>query len=242
MATSPFRDKVLLENEIRTFINKYKAIVVNQSDRISDYFEMSCFNLIVRFYENEGYTVTVENLNGMHYRYKCSPSGIQSNFSYFKVTKLVDEVLHEFEIHHNLNVESSHSNEIFTTPDISIVKANSIKESTEYYNSKKRFTYVENAVMISFCEVKNFNPFPELIFNFTGIVNELRKEIINKERVVFDTKHIAPSLMVSGKGNKQTIKIKEELEKRYNLNIIYELFYSGISVFSKANYLELAYK
>lgn len=242
MTTSPFRDKVLLESDVKTFINKYKAIVINQSDRISDYFEMSCFNMIVRFYENEGYTVTVENLNGKHYRYKCSPSGIQYNFSYFKVTKLVDEVLYEFEIHHNLNVESSHSNEIFTTPDISIVKANSIKESTEYYTSKKRFTYVENAVMISFCEVKNFNPFPELILNFTGIVNELRKEIINKERIVFETKHIAPSLMVSGKGNKQTIKIKEELEKRYNLNIIYELFYSGISVFSKANYLELAYK
>jgi hypothetical protein len=48
--------------------------------------------------------------------------------------------------------------------------------------------------------------------------------------------------MGSGKGNKRTVKIKEEIEKRYNLNIIYELFYSGISVFSKANYLELAYK
>ena len=53
---------------------------------------------------------------------------------------------------------------------------------------------------------------------------------------------IAPSLMGSGKGNKRTVKIEEEIEKRYNLNIIYELFYSGISVFSKANYLELAYK
>ena len=48
--------------------------------------------------------------------------------------------------------------------------------------------------------------------------------------------------MVSGKGNKQTIKIKEVLEERYNLNIIYELFYSGVNTFSRANYLELAYK
>ncbi|MDD4968552.1 MAG: hypothetical protein PHT07_03890 [Paludibacter sp.] len=240
--TSPFKEKTELQNEIKTFINKYKSIVINQADRMSDYFEMSCFNLIVQFYEHEGYTVTVENLNDNHYRYKCSTSGVQSNFSHFKVSKFVDGSLHDFEIQHNLNVGSSHNTEIFTTPDISIVKANCIKESTEYYLSKKRFTYVENDAMISFCEVKNFNPFPELVFNFIGVVNELRKEIINKEKIAFETIHIAPSLMISGKGNKQTNKIKEELEDRYDLNIIYELFYSGVSIFSKANHLALAYK
>ncbi|MEA4975094.1 MAG: hypothetical protein VB046_05090 [Paludibacter sp.] len=242
MKTSPFKDKVLLESEVRSFINKYKAIVINHSSRISDYFEMSCFNMIVRFYENDGYNVTIENLKGKHYRYKCSTSGVQSNFSHFKISKSIEGALYEYEIHHNLNIESSHCKDIFTTPDISIIKLNTIKETTDYYVSKKRFTYVENEDMISFCEVKNFNPFPELVLNFTGIVNELRKKIINKEKIEFNTCHIAPSLMVSGKGNKQTNRIKNELEDRYNINVIYELFYLGTSIFSKANYLNLAYE
>ena len=76
MKTSPFKDKALLESEVKSFINKYKAIVINHSSRIGDYFEMSCFNLIVHFYENEGYSVTIENLKGKHYRYKCSTSGV----------------------------------------------------------------------------------------------------------------------------------------------------------------------
>ena len=47
--------------------------------------------------------------------------------------------------------------------------------------------------------------------------------------------HIAPSLMISGKPNKQTTRIKQSLEGRYCINIIYDLFYTGSFTFSKGN-------
>ena len=83
--------------------------------------------------------------------------------------------------------------------------------------------------------MKHFNPFPELVFNFMGVVNELRKEIMNNTAIDYSPKHLAPSLMVSGKPNKQTLKIKNSLENRYCINIIYDMFYSGASTFSRSN-------
>lgn len=231
--TSPFKDQALLEKEIQEFANKYKTTVVNQSDRISDYFEMSCFNYIVRFYELKGYTLTVEGLQNGQYRYKCSTSGIQSNFSHFKATINHAQKISEFEIQHNLAVQSSFDKEIFTMPDITIIKAGKVKTTKEYYDSNKTFSYVNNTDLISFCEVKNYTPFPELIFNFIGVVNELMKNIINKRIKHLSTSHIAPSLLISGKPNKQTLKIKTSLENRYCINIVYDLFYSGAETFSR---------
>ena len=141
----------------------------------------------------------------------------------------------EFEIQHNLAIQSSHHKELFTTPDISIIKKGKVKTTTEYYDSKKRFSFANNIDVMSFCEVKQFNPFPELLFNFIGTVNELQKDIITNKAKVLDPPHIAPSLMISGKPNKQTTRIKEVLENRYCINIIYDIFYSGATTFSKNN-------
>lgn len=233
---SPFKDRALLEKEIRDFANKFKTTVVNQSKRISDYFEMSCFNYIVHFYELKGYSVDIKNLQSGKYRYKCSTSGIQSNFSHFEISFTDKEnKKRKFEIHHNLAAQSSQDNSIFTTPDISIIKKGKVKYKTDYYDTKKTFSYVENKYLMTFCEVKNFHPFPELLFNFTGVLNELKKEYMTDEGQSFKTHHIAPSLMISGKQNKQTKRIKESLENRYCINIIYDLFYTGNFTFSKGN-------
>jgi hypothetical protein len=237
---SPFKDIKSFETEITSFINKFKTTVASHSQRISDYFEMSCFNNIVRFYTLKGYSVDVQNLQGNEYRYKCSAAGIQSNFSHFRISIFHNAKKEEFEIHHNLAVQSSQDQELFTTPDIAIIKANKVKTTTDYYDSKRRFSHVNNEDMMSFCECKQFNPFPELIFNFVGVVNELRHLIIRNDYIdplPFDIYpvHIAPSLMISGKPNKQTQKIKDSLETRYCVNIIYDLFYSSTSTFSKKN-------
>lgn len=231
--TSPFKDKALLEKEIRDFANKYKTTVVNQADRISDYFEMSCFNYIVRFYELKGYSVDVKNLQSGQYRYKCSTSGIQSNFSHFEASKNIANKEYKYEIQHNLAAQSSQDRLLFTTPDISIIKKGKVKKTNEYYDTQKTFSYVENNDLISFCEVKQFNPFPELLFNFIGVLNEIKKEYMTDNGVDLDPPHIAPSLMISGKPNKQTKRIKDSLEDRYCINIIYDLFYTGTQTFSK---------
>jgi hypothetical protein len=232
---SPFKDKDLFEKEIQEFVNKFKAIVSNHANRISDYFEMSCYNLVVRFYENNGYRVSIKNLQDGKYRYKCSPSGIQSNYSFFLVSKKVGKKEKEFEIQHNLATQSSFSNEIFTNPDIAVINKGKSKTTKDYYATNRRFSYVKNSDLITFFEVKNFNPFPELVFNFIGIVNELRKDILTNSAVAKKPIHLAPSLMVSGKPNRQTERIKESLEGRYCINILYDLFDSGVFTFSKNN-------
>lgn len=232
-SNSPFKDKNLLEKEIRNFANKFKTTVVSHASRISEYFEMSCFNYIVKYYERNGYTVTPANLQEGSYRYKTSTSGIQANFSNFEIAIVNDDVIYEFEIHHNLANQSCHNANLCTTPDISIIKKGTVKQRDDYYDSKRRLSYVANQDVMSFCEAKQMNPFPELLFNFIGIVNELKPDIITTRGLATETTHIAPSLMISGKSNKPTLNIKNSLEGRYCINIIFDLFYSGASSFSK---------
>ena len=107
--------------------------------------------------------------------------------------------------------------------------------TTEYYDTKTTFSYVNNENLMTFCEVKQFNPFPELLFNFIGVLNELKKEYMTDEGVAHDPIHLAPSLMISGKPNKQTNSIRESLEKRHCINIIYDLFYNASFTFSRGN-------
>jgi hypothetical protein len=237
--TSPFKDFALFEKEIQDFANKFKTIVSNQAKRTSDYFEMSCFNYIVRFYELQGYELQVKNLKDNKYRYKCSPAGIQSNFSHFVAYKKIERTTFRYEIQHNLAVQSSQDPGVYTTPDISIIKKGKVKYTKAYYDTKTTFSYVTNENLISFCEVKQFNPFPELLFNFIGVLNELKKEYMIDEGENLEPSHIAPSLMISGKPNKQTKRIRDSLESRYCINIIYDLFYSATYTFSKANIGEL---
>ena len=178
--SSPFKNQAEFEKELKDFANKFKTTVVNQATRISDYFEMNCYNLIVRYYELNKYKVKVQNLQAGQYRYKCSPMGKQSNFSYFKVEIESKEINYVFEIQHNLAVQSSQDPLLFTTPDISVIKEGSVKYRTDYYDTKTNFSYVENNDLMTFFEVKQFTPFPELLFNFMGIVNELQHKILSR--------------------------------------------------------------
>jgi len=136
-------------------------------------------------------------------------------------------------------VQSSQDKELFTNLDIVVILSNTCKYSTDYYDTKKTFSYVNNVDLISFFEVKHFNPYPELVFNFMGVVNELRKDIIDGKAQKYLPQHLAPSLMVSGKPNKQTARIRLSLQKRYSINIIYDMFYNGASTFAKSNLYQL---
>lgn len=231
---SPFKDQEELRKELTEFINTFKTTIVNHSKRISDYFEMGCFNNVVKFYKAQKYTTSIQGLQQGEYRYKCGTSGIQSNFSFFKVSKEHNKLLLEFEIHHNLAVQSAHNRDIFTTPDIAIIKANGLKIRDDIYEAKRRFSYVAQEDLITFCEAKHFNPYPELLFNFIGTVNELRPAIINGSLQPILPAHLAPSLMISGVPNKHTSKIKESIESRYCLNIVYNLFHSPLNIYSKS--------
>ena len=203
---------------------------------------MSCYNYIVRFYENQGFTLEVKNLIAKKFKYKLSPSGYPENFSFFEIrleNKFEEEIKEIcFEIHHNLTVQSGHQEDIYLTPDISVINKDSIVSDKDHYlveNSTKKFCYVENKNLQTFCEVKNFNPFPELLFNFIGLYNELKKEVLDNESQREFPRHLAPSLMISGKGNVHSERIKKSLEARYKINLLYDLFEHGLRSFSIHN-------
>jgi len=67
-----------------------------------------------------------------------------------------------------------------------------------------------------------------MIFNFIGLVNELTPNLLKPISQTFShkkiPKHLAPTLMLSGKGNYHARLIKKSLEKRYTVNIILGLF------------------
>ena len=111
---SPFKDEAAFENELKDFANKYRTRLSEHSRRISDYFEMSCFNMIVRYYEHHGFTASVENLQAGRFRFKCSPSGLLENFSYMKLSNGISD----YHIYHNASVQSAHDTDVFTEPTI----------------------------------------------------------------------------------------------------------------------------
>lgn len=175
---NPFKDIRELTRDVETYLRKNRSTIYNNSKRISDFFEMACYNNIVRFYENNGYEVEIKNLLKNKFKYKCTTAGNPENYSYFIIKKTKGKIELLFEIRHNINVQSYYCKNIFTTPDICIIKPNSIQISDEFYDSKMKYYYIENKSLISFCEVKNFNPYPELLFNFIGVVNELKPNIL----------------------------------------------------------------
>ena len=81
------RDNKEFEKDLKDFANKFRVTIAEHSLKTSGYFEISCYNLILRYYEKKGYTLEVMNLQSDGFKFKCGPHGYISNFSYFKATK-----------------------------------------------------------------------------------------------------------------------------------------------------------
>ena len=241
--TTPFKSPADFEKDLTDFSNRHKITLAEHSKRISDYFEMTCYNLVVRYYEKLGYELTVQNLKGGSFKYKCSPTGFLQNFSYFKASKIDeqgnDETIYIF---HNATAQSAFDEKVFTTPDIVVSKTETPSESTDYYpSSKMKLTFIGKDDLITFCEAKHFSPFPELMINFVGTVHELKPECIDNEIEHHESVHLAPTLMMSGTFGKPTGKIMESLEHRYYVNYFDNLFnVPAKSFFTKKQMAEVA--
>ncbi len=224
----PYKKASTLTQNIEKFLEKHSTTFSFQGSRIGHYFEMSCYNDVVLFYKNTGFTVIPKNIKENVFRYKISALGNTSNFSYFLVTKTVKGVKYEFEIHHNLAIECPYEKDIFYTADISVITQGSVvRISPNTYKMKRSCCCGVNVQ--TFFEVKHMAPFPELLFSFTGIPeNMLLKEGRSKKVL-----HLAPSLLMSGRANFHGEKIKEYIENKYDLNIIFNLFGTPSAIYSK---------
>lgn len=227
--TTPFKALKEFEEEIKAFANIHHAHFKEHAKRVSDYFEMSCYNMIVHYYENLGYQMEAKNLINGDFRYKCSPSGLLQNFSYFKGTRDIDSRKDVIYIFHNATVQSSHDVMVFTTPDIVVSRTEKPKITRDYYTTKRQLSYIDQPNIITFCESKHLIPFPELMITFIGTVNELKPECLSNDTYPNDVGHIAPSLMMSGTLSKPCKRIKDSLERRYCVNFFSDLFNDPIS-------------
>lgn len=223
--TTPFKAMSDFENELTEFSNRYRVLLADHSKRISDYFEMTCYNFVIRYYEKKGYKLEVQNLQGGKFKFKCSPTGLLNNFSYFKATKKgnqsIDEVVY---IYHNATAQSAFDEKVFTTPDIIVSNSNTPVETRDYYATKKILSYIPKKHIVTFCEAKHLIPFPELMVNFIGTVHELKPDCVDEHEECPDSDHIAPSLMMSGAFSKPTRRIQHSFEKRYYVNFFDNLF------------------
>lgn len=223
--TTPFKAMSDFENELTEFSNRYRVLLADHSKRISDYFEMTCYNFVIRYYEKKGYKLEVQNLQGGKFKFKCSPTGLLKNFSYFKATKKgnqsIDEVVY---IYHNATAQSAFDEKVFTTPYIIVSNSNTPVETRDYYATKKVLSYIPQKHIVTFCEAKHLIPFPELMVNFIGTVHELKPDCVDEHEECPDSDHIAPSLMMSGAFSKPTRRIQHSFEKRYYVNFFDNLF------------------
>ena len=223
--TTPFKAPADFEKELTEFSNKYKVLLAEHAKRISDYFEMTCYNLVIRYYEKRGYELEAQNLQAGKFKFKCSPTGLLKNFSYFKATKTEEEEKKDVVfIYHNATAQSAFDDKVFTTPDIVVSKTDTPSETKEYYSTKKALSYIPKDCLVTFCEAKHLTPFPELMVNFIGTVHELKPECVSDDVEHKESDHIAPSLMMSGTFGKPTLRIQDSFEKRYYVNFFDNLF------------------
>ena len=102
-------------------------------------------------------------------------------------------------------------------------------EKADYY-------FVKASDIATFAETKHYNPGPELVQNFVGLVNEIMPELIKNKPPSALPKHFGPALFVSGVGNTHIRDIKDSLKDRYSINVLLGLFAYPRQLYSKGNH------
>ena len=239
---SPFKANHELRKLIGGFLKKYGAAFAQEAKKTSAFFEIAAYNDLVRFYENNGYKVKPKNLKVRQFVYAMSPNAKPSGCSYFLATKKYKNgKIFLFEIRHNVRIQSAHDPEVFISPDYAVIDRNSIQsiKLSYYYNGKADYFYVPATAVRTFAETKHYNPSPELVINFMGLVNEITPASLYNAMPTSPPKHCAPALFVSGVGSAHVEKIKNSLSGRYQVNVFLGLFAFPSQVYSAKNQINV---
>jgi len=230
---TPWKDRKDLLKDLSSFVHRKGAFFKQNSKRMSDLFEMTVYNDAVRYYRRKKYSITIHNLmSDGTFQYKLSTSGLSTNFSYFVAEKTFKDGEEKVEIHHNLKVQSSHDNHIYYTADVSVCRENGV--STQKQKNGRKHSFIENDNLITFFEVKNMNPFPEILFSFSGIVLEVMPDFITSKKYTIGKKykHLTPSIVFSGTGGEHVEQVADILSLRYGYNVIRGLYLNKGKIYS----------
>jgi hypothetical protein len=239
---NPYKDRKLLLRDISSFVGRNGGTFNQLAKRMSDLFEMSVYNDIVKYYIRKKYNIKIIHLKrDGTFKYKLSTSGLKENFSYFKCEKqsLIngETSVVQIEIHHNLKVQSAHDEHIYYTADISVCWENGTV--TQLQANGFRHSYVKNDKLINFFEVKNLNPWPEVLFGFSGLVLEVMPKFIDGTiKPSVNGEHLTPSIVCSGLGGDHVEKVARSLSNRYGYNIISGLFAHKNQIYSFKDLIE----
>lgn len=236
---TPWKDRSDLLLDIHSFIRRNGGFFKQYSKRMSDLFEMSIFNDVVRFYKRKKYIIQAHQLGkDRTFYYKLSPSGLVENFSFFSAEKkfgIGDKShLEKINIHHNIKIQSAHNPHIYYTADVSVCHTDGA--ITDMQHNGKRHSFILNSKLVTFFEAKNMNPFPEVLFSFSGLVLEVMPGFIFKQ-ISFGPNlgHLCPSIVFSGLPSEYAERVARDLEGRYGFNVIYGLFRTKGKIYSFNN-------
>lgn len=214
----PFIDRTILIKQVETFVERFGNFFRSYAKRIGNLVEMTVYNSIVSSYEAQGYKLEAKNLKKNSFKYKLSPQGLIENFSYFEATsKSKEEIICIFL---NTKIQSAHNDHLYYTPDVVVcLKKGAI---TDEQKNKKKHSFVKNKYLLTFIEVKHLVPFPEVLFSFTGLVLEFFPDFIStSQKTEKNGCHLTPMIVFTGIPSEHANKIKDDLESRYGINIVY---------------------
>jgi len=72
MSKAPYLDRNILIDEIKSFARQYNAYFKTQTKRMSDYYEMSVYNEVIRYYKKKRYDIEPQNLKNGEFKYRIS--------------------------------------------------------------------------------------------------------------------------------------------------------------------------
>jgi hypothetical protein len=179
--------------------------------------EIAVYNSVVRYYESQGFVVTGENLGPKKsFCYKLTSAALIENYSYFIARKGAAA----FYVYHNVSLQSAHDEHLYFTADIAVTTADGA--TTKILKSRRRHSYIAKNHMVTFAEVKHLTPFPEVLFNFVGLVLEFAPGFIDKTHTIGKTAaHPCPMITFTGAPSEHCERIQASLSSRYGINIVF---------------------
>jgi hypothetical protein len=214
---SPWIDRKILIKNAESFVASHGYFLRQNGPRISSLVEIAIYNSIVQFFKARGFQVRGENLGPKSsFRYKLTAAGLTENYSYFVATK--DDIA--FHILHNMRMQSAHHDHLYFTGDV--VVADESGATTQKLKNGRRHSFVAKEHLVTFAEVKHLNPFPEVLFNFMGLVLEFMPTFVNKINTISKSgDRLCPVIAFTGAASDHSELIQQSLSERYGINIVF---------------------
>lgn len=215
----PWIDRRVLIRQAKKFVKEYGYFYQKHAKRIGSLVEIAVYNSVVSYYDMCGFELTAKNLGPKKsFRYKLSAAGLIENFSYFEAERKKDSK--HIKILPNTKIQSAHNMHLYYTPDVVVCNRNGT--ITRKLKGRKKDSYISNRGLLSFIEVKHLVPFPEVLFSFTGLVQEFAPAFISNSvscNVRFT--HLTPMIVFTGVPSEHAEKIGKALTNRYGINVVF---------------------